>query len=215
LSPIERRHASRILLGMIFTVLATGTTSQSLAPFLDLVSHTLESLFGGSVDYNGKYVPATQAEERVLAIDACMILLLLLQLRPIVDGLYESFAQVCGGVQGGASWILMAMVNVPDDEIRSTGIRCIATYLDVTNRGPDMPLSLSTVIKPIPANHDTHNDVSATVRRASTRITEIAKGLATGSQSYRPIISQTSRLTARVVYKVRSSEFFRCLICVI
>ena len=216
LSLIERRHASKILLGMIFTVLASGTTSKSFVPFLNLVSHTLDTLFGVTVGYISKSPSTNQAEDRLLAIDTCMVLLLLLQLRPVVDGLYENFAQACGGVQGGASWILMAMVNVPDDEIRSIGIRCIANYLDVTNHGPDMPLSLGSVVKPIAANHDTHNDVSATVRRASTRITEIAKGLATGSQSYRPIILQTTRLTARVVYKVRRTAFyFTCPICVI
>ena len=105
---------------------------------------------------------------------------------------------------------------IPDDEIRSLGIRCIATFLDMTNRGPDMPLSLGTVAKPTAVNHETHNnDVSATVRRASTRISEIAKGLATGSQSYRPIILQSSRLTARVVYKVRSVcvLFQRLILC--
>ena len=204
MSQIERHHASRILLGMIFTVLATGTNVQSLAPFLNLISHSLEGAFSGIVH---------QTEDRQLAIETCMVMFLLLQLRPLVDGLYESFAQVCGGVQGGASWILMAIVNVPDDEVRAIGIRCIATYLEVTNRGPDMPLSLGTVVKQIITSHEAHNDVSATMRRASTRITEIAKGLATGSQSYRPTILQTPRPTARVVYKVCSERisFFNCL----
>jgi hypothetical protein len=132
-------------------------------------------------------------------------LLLLLQLRPIVPGLFESFAHCCGGVQGGASWILKALVDSPDDLTRSLGIRSIAAYLDVTSRGADLPLSLGSLLQASSSSSDVTHDVSSTVRRASTRISQLAKGLASSGTNVRSAGFPSSKLTSRVVFKVCAS----------
>ena len=131
-----------------------------------------------------------------------LLLLFWLRVRPVIPGLYESFAHTCGGVQGGVSWILIAMINSFDDSIRSLGVRCVAAYLDVTSRGADAPLSLGSLLQPAPSDHgNTAADMSFTVRRAATiRFNRLAQGLA--SMGPRAVVLAPSKLTARVVFKV-------------
>jgi hypothetical protein len=201
LTSAERSHASNILLGMIFNVIASGTSPVDLSPFLHLISFYLDVELDQPTD-DCTYDPSLAVEERrSLSVAACTILLLLLQTRPNIIGFFESFAHTCGGVQAGASWILIALVNSPDDMIRSLGIRCIAAYLDVTSRGADSPLSLGSVPTPIESNSEMSH-VSSTVRRASTRITQLAKGLTVVGPSARSVVLPPSKLTARVVFKV-------------
>jgi Domain of unknown function (DUF4704) len=209
LTPIERRRGSNILLGMIFGVLSSGVTPLNLVAFLDLASLQFDAEVDTSQSDTKSVLSVNDSSERrVLTVGVCTLLLLLLQLRPVVDGLYESFAHVCGGVQSGASWILMTMINAADDEIRSIGIRCLAAYLGVTNCGADMPLALGSSMKPSGSNPDMGHDVSSTVRRASTRITQIAKGFTSHTPSYRPVSLHSSKLTARVVFKVSRLSIF-------
>lgn len=204
LTVVERRQASNIMLGIIFRVVASGTSQRDLSPFLHLISFNLEADKIVDQRVNEVSLVSSAVEERLcLTVNSCSILLLLMQIRPSVTGLFESFAHSCGGVQGGASWILTALVNSVDDRIRSLGIRCLATYLDLTFRGADLPLSLSSLLQPSGSNTEMGKDVTSTVRRASTRFTQIAKGLAAVGPNSRSVVLPPSKLTARVVFKVR------------
>lgn len=206
MNAIERHHAVNILLTMIFIMLSQGTSPTDLAPFLQFISFNLES------EWEAYLLKGQQSEEKSVPPNetnvtwcACTALLFLLQVRPCVPGLYESFASCCGGVQSGAGWILCSLVHSYDDEIRGIGIRCLAEYLDITSRGPDFPLSLGSLSFPsAPTTAHPVVDVTSMVRRSSKRISQLAKGIAAMSPGVRAVILAPSRLTTRVVYKVSS-----------
>ena len=206
LTHVQTRLATNVVLGMIFSVIATGTSPQDLSPFIRLISSNFDLDVCNLTDKEEK--ASTSSFDNItdrhrLTESACTVLLLLFQIRPAVPGLFESFAHTCGGVQGGVGWILCAMVNSQDDKIRSLGIRCLAAYLDVASRGADLPLSLGSSLLPSGSSTDITTDVSSTVRRASTRFSRIAKGLAAMGPNARAIVLPPSKLTARVVFKVR------------
>jgi hypothetical protein len=206
LSSLEILHVESIILAMVFNVVVAGTSPPDFSLFIRFLTVNLESLGTGSA-MNGCDVVKDCGDDEVkhrLNVKMCTLLLFLMQIRPVVNGLFESFAYACGGVQGGAGWILCALVNSLDDEIRSWGIRCLAAYLDVSARGADSALSIGS-----PSMHTTAipmtekgNDMTSTVLRASSRISLMAKGLTSlgphnGSYHLTP-----SKLTARVVFKV-------------
>jgi Domain of unknown function (DUF4704) len=206
LSSVERRHATNILLAMIFIVLSRGTSPVDLSPFLHLISHNLETAWEDYLLQGEKNGFSSNGNEIRIVACACSVLQFLMQIRPCVPGLYESFADCCGGVQNGAGWILCSLVNSHNDEIRGLGIRCLARYLDVVSRGADMSLSLGSALYPtVPTIQSAPPvpDVTSMVRRSSSRFTQLAKGLAAMSPGVRLAVHPPSRLTERVVYKVR------------
>jgi hypothetical protein len=204
LTTTERRHVTNIVLGMIFNIISSGTSPHDLAPFIHFMSSNLDDVQESAAEGGRTNSTEDLDSRRTITVSCCTLFLLLLQVRPVIPGLYESFAHTCGGVQGAASWILMAMVNSTDDTIRSLGIRCVAAYLDVTSRGADAPLSLGSLMQPAASDHGTvGSDMSSTVRRAATaRFSRLAQGLA--SIGPRAIVLAPSKLTARVVFKVRN-----------
>jgi hypothetical protein len=197
-------HVADILLGMIFEVLVSGTSPTDLAPFLHFIAFRLDAEFDEVTQAPTEASSSTERREErlVLTTKACTILLFLLQIRPPVPGLFESFAHCCGSVQGGVGWILSAMVNTLDDRIRSLGVRSVSAYLDFTSRSPDAPLSLGAPSQPSEAETPSSADVSSSVRLASNRFPLIAKGLAAMGPGVRAIVVTPSKLTARVVFKL-------------
>ena len=206
LSNIERRHATYLLLAMIFNVLAKGTTPADLSPVLNLISHNLESEWEQFLLRGEKSNFSSAGPQTRMVTYACTVLHFLLQIRPCVSGLFESLAHCCGGAQNVAGWILCSLVNAHNDEIRGLGIRCLASYLDVVSRGADSPLSLGTSLYPSPPPAQMPQpsvDMSSMVRRSSSRFSQIAKGLASMSPAgVRSVVIPPSRLTAKVVYKL-------------
>jgi len=201
LTMMERRHVTNVILGMIFNIIGSGTSPHDLAPFIHFLSINLEDDQERPEIGEENRLSDVINDKRRITVSCCTLFLFLLQVRPVIPGLFESFAHTCGGVQGAVSWILSAMVNSLDDTIRSLGIRCVAAYLDVTSRGADAPLSLGSLVQPAGSDHGTvRADMSSTVRRASHRFTRIAQGLA--SMGPRAIVLAPSKLTARVVFKV-------------
>ena len=189
-SDMQRMEVAEIILGMIFNVLASGSTPEQLSPFLNFISSALDKEWDG----------ASRAHQEV-SVRACIVLYLLLQIRPAVSGLFESFAESTGSFQSGAAWIICSMVNAGDDEIRSLGIRSIASYLDVTSQGADAALGLGSPLPP----HDPEppgTDVASNVLRASNRIGRLAKGLAAIGPATRVIGLSSSKLTPRVIFKL-------------
>jgi PH domain associated with Beige/BEACH/Domain of unknown function (DUF4704) len=199
LSKTERRYVSLTMLGMIFEVLVSGSSPGDLGPLLHFISSALD------VEWNGteqrQAVPDEDSSKRRTLVDVCTTLTFVLQVRPPVVGVFESFAHVCGSVQGGIGWILSAMVNSFDDRIRSLGVRCVVAYLDVTARNDDSPLTLgnSTTVSDSDATPVVE---TSTVARASSRVASLAKGLAAMGPGVRGMVLSQSKLTPRVVYKL-------------
>jgi hypothetical protein len=129
------------------------------------------------------------------------LLLLLLQMKPAVPNLYESFAHCCGSVEGAAGWILCSLVNSFDDTLRALGVKCIVAYIEKTSRSPDSPLSLGL----IPESEVTASTIpeGANTNSRIQSILAVGKGLAgMGPAGVRSIVVPPSRLTARVTYKL-------------
>jgi hypothetical protein len=125
----ERRHFCDILFGMIFEILGAGTFPRDLSPFLNLMSFCLDSEWDeSSQEFGGKAQilrTGIRQERYLVAVKGCTVLLLLLQIKPVVPNLFESFAHCCGSVEGAAGWILCAVVNSFDDTLRALGVRCV------------------------------------------------------------------------------------------
>jgi hypothetical protein len=188
----ERLEIVEVIFGMIFEVIAAGTTPEHLSPFLHFLSASLEAGW-----------PDSKSGQREIAVRACIVLVFLLQIRPVVSGLFESFAECCESIQSATGWILCAMVNADDDEIRSLGIRSIAAFLEVTSYGPDTVLSLSSTLPQGRTSEAlSSTDVTSNVIRASNRIGRLAKGLASIGPTARASIRLPSKLTPRVIFKL-------------
>lgn len=203
LNRTERHQCVGLFLGIVFNILASGTTPRDLSPLLHLLAFALDD--GRASTEAGTADSKLSTERKELAVKIGSTLMLLLQLRPCIPGLYESIAHTCGGVQGGASWILSALVDTRDDEIRSIGIRCLANYLEVTSRGPDSHLAIVSMADSVSGTDlDSNADlgIRTPVQRTRSRIQNLAKGIATIGPSVRNFNFQPSKLTTRVVFKV-------------
>ena len=204
LSLIERRHASDVLLAMIFKIIAAGAFVRDLSSFLNLLSYCLDSEWDESSREMGekKEIQRTgpRGERYRFAVKGCTVLLLLLQIKPHVPNLYESFAQCCGSIEGAAGWILCAIVNSFDDTIRSLGMQCIVAFTETTAKSPDSPLSFGT-----PSDSEAPRSTPTDGSRANRRIQSllaVGKGLAGMGPGVKSIALPPSRLTARVTYKL-------------
>ena len=206
-----------VVLGMIFQVLGLGETEEGLSQFLHLISCYLEAEWElASKEVSAGVQAANRSglrEERyIFTVKASTIILLLLQTRPPIPNFYESFAASCGGIQGGAAWLLSALVNSHCDQIRSIGVRCVVSYIERTSRSPDSPLSLD---RPITSDLDKSkgSGMDARTLQANTLslisnvgqgalISNVARGLAAIGPSVRSALLTPSKLTPRVVYKL-------------
>lgn len=206
-----------VVLGMLFQVLGLGATQEGLSQFLHLISCYLEAEWEqASKEVSAGLQAANRSgvrEERyIFTVKASTILLLLLQTRPPIPNLYESFAASCGGIQGGAAWLLSALVNSHCDQIRSIGVRCVVSYIERTSRSLDSPLSLD---RPITSDLEKSkgSGMDARTLQANTLslisnvgqgalISNVARGLAAIGPSVRSALLTPSKLTPRVVYKL-------------
>lgn len=191
------------LLGIVFESLAAGTSPRDLAPFLNLLSVSLDAETWEPL-LPQRVAACDEKTETPLRfiVKSSTILCMLFQIRPVIPGLFESFAHCCGSVQGGAAWIMSAMVNSVSDDIRSLGIRCIALYLDIVSDGADSALSLGHQFAPDTNDPSQTAVVSSSVRRGATRLSQFAKDLAMGPSKGGVSASVSARLTVRVVFKL-------------
>jgi len=191
----ERRHVNETLFGMIFEVLFSGTTPNELGPLLNFISAGIEEfqLADGQ--------PADESPQYETITTACLTLLMILQTKPSAVGLYESFAQCCGSVQGGVAWILSVLVNSRDDTRRALGIRCVWNYVDGTSRGDDLPLNIANSVLSQDSDAMGVTDGATVTRTATMTVASLAKGLASMNAGSR-IISLSSKLGPKVVYKL-------------
>ena len=184
---------------MIFGVLAVGTSSRDLGPFLRFISMNLVE-----ANENGAEV----SFRHQMQMELCTVLLFLLQLTPVVPGLMESFAQCCGGVQAGVGWILSVMVKSWDEKMIALGIRCAFSYLRSVTKSDDHPIALNiTSVAQQQGDPNvvttTETATSTTVVLASSTVASLAKGLAsTMGPAGRAMVFSPSKLTPRVVYKL-------------
>ena len=196
LSEPERRRVVEILFGMLSEVIASGTTPQELAPFLNFISAGIDEE-QSSVAKDKTLDDGLRYE---MITNACLALLVILQARPPVTGLFESFAHCCGSVHGGVAWILGVLVNSRDDTRRALGIRCAWCYVEAISRGDDLPLSVFN--SGIPQESEVPATDSSTVARASSRVASLAKGLASMNTGTKAATLSPSKFSPKVVYKL-------------
>jgi len=193
------QQVADVLLGMIFEVLLSGVTPQDLSPLLNFLTFHLESEWIDAVQ-GGDNLTAYRRERQRLTANLSTSLLFLLQVRPPVPGLFESFAQCCGGVQSGAAWILSSMVNSHSDKVRSLGVRCVAAFLDVVSKSADSPLSVGVTLQNSDSAEIPTPDISS--HSSVLRLGIIAKGLVAMGPGVRSMVIPPSKLTARIVMKL-------------
>jgi hypothetical protein len=179
----ERRHAVDIILGMVATVLVAGTNPTLLSPLIHYIASNVdyewEHAMHDTTNGRNPLKRTGERHERHLAVvKATSVLLFLLKGRPPAPGLFASLTKICGGPHATSSWILCALVNSYDDELRSLGIRCLAEYLDVE---PVMKWGSDTTSK----EYLDGNELSAAEpspkpvgKRLSITFTNMGKGLA-------------------------------------
>lgn len=184
-------RASDFLVGMIFDVLSSGARPLDIAPLVCGLAQALDQFTIQST--TNEKLKMAQLD---LAKKSSCALLFLLQIRPTIPGLYESFAHCCGSAQSMIAWILCAMVKSSHDEIRSIGVRCAAECLDVTSNGADNPLALGHFGEGTDANPS--GDVESSV----VRFGRMAKGLTGVGSSVGIALATSSRQTPRVVMKL-------------
>lgn len=180
---------SDTLLGMIFMILSSGVTPQDFSPFLCGLTFNLDSLASSN----------STEWQSLLTTKLCAVLLFLLQVRPQIAGLYESFALCCGSTQGAVGWLLCSMVKSSDDQIRSIGVRCVAAYLEVTSKGPDSPLAIGShlVLSPDPVDATSGENQSSV-----SRFGRLAKGFVVMAPAMKAVTLTPTKQTPRVVIKL-------------
>ena len=199
LASTAQSKAMDTLLGMAFGVLSTGVTSADLSPFLSLLSLSLDMItINGAEDEPGN----TFALRKRFSRSASAAFYFLLQIRPPVPGLLESFAECCGSLQGTVAWILTALVNSSDDMVRSFGVRSVAAVLEVTSRNPDAPLSLSAVNMTTVTSSESDSLKGAEITVPMRGFGLIAKGIAAMNPGIRAPSSSMTTLTGRIVAKL-------------
>jgi Domain of unknown function (DUF4704) len=180
---------SDILLGMIFMILSSGVTPQDFSPFLCGLAFNLDSLASSNT---------AECQSR-LTTKLSAILLFLLQVRPQIAGLYESFAVCCGSTQAAVGWMLCSMVKSSDDQIRSIGIRCVAAYLEVTSKGADSPLAMGSHLV---LNSDPVDAASGEIQSSVSRFGRLAKGFVVMAPTIKAVTLTPTKQTPRVVIKL-------------
>jgi len=145
LTIMERRHAVDIILGIVANILAIGTNPTLLSPLINYIAHSVDHEHDLAVQdvVNGKDPLIRKGERQEMhlaAVKATSVLLFLLKGRPTAPGILPSLTKICGGPHATSSWIVCAIINSCDDELRSLGIRCLAEYMDAEhacNQGID------------------------------------------------------------------------------
>jgi hypothetical protein len=188
-----------ILLGMIFDVLSSGVTPAELAPFVNFMSASFDPGTLTACDSDNQAPSDFMRPDRSDRLHAkcCATFFFLLQLRPPVSGLFESYVSLCGDIPAAIGWIFACMVKSFDDEVRSFGVRSVAAFLDVTSRSPDAPLIVGAAGQ-VPTTDSESHYASAQMRGLGI----IAKGFAAMSPGARSIVAPPINVTASIVVKL-------------
>lgn len=138
---------------------------------------------------------------------ACKLLYCSLELNP--SDRVEVFARACGSTDGGAAWLLSALVNSYCDEIRSIGIRCLSIYMRAAAQGPDLPLSFPSQTKSlrdkIPTRKTILSGPGKLQENAMTLISNVGHNILNANERKEKNVSGVSaqsKLTPRVIYKL-------------
>ena len=116
LTTAERRHLIDVIMGILLTVLSVEVKTSHLLPLIQFISFNLDMEWEANnpkdvkdVDVEHTGNSSETRQHRFAASEkACSLLMLLLQTRPVVPGLYETLNQCVGDT---VSWLLCCMVN--------------------------------------------------------------------------------------------------------
>ena len=109
----ERQHIIDIIMGILLIIFSHEVNASNLLPLIQFISFNLELEWKVMNSKDSRIAPIDESPEtrhqRILASEkACSLLMLLLQTRPIIPGLYETLNQILGDT---ISWIICTMVN--------------------------------------------------------------------------------------------------------
>ena len=173
----ERRHAIDIVLGMVISVLSSGVSKDQLAPLLHFVSFSLDSEWdqataqGGDQDQkNPAAFNANRNERNLVTTKVCVALLYLLQKRPPIPSLSESFTSYFSSKDAVGSWMLCCLVNTFDDLTRSLGIRMLVSYLSAVSVSQDVSSNM------IAESNNGENDGNISLHAKEMTSTSQARG---------------------------------------
>jgi hypothetical protein len=170
---VERRHLVDVILGILVRTMTRKSTSLQLVPIINYISFTLDVEFemaskqkkSNTSDEN-KRKADSQREKFITSSKLCTMILFLLEMRPVIPGLYESFELCFGSPDGTASWILCCMVNSFDEFIRAVGIRSLTAYID----GLFLASSRSSIIEAFHLADSTSAPVKASLLKSVAKI---------------------------------------------
>ena len=152
----------------------------------------------------------TRKERYLAAAKACTVLLFLMQSRPPVPHLYKSFEDYFDTEDAVASWILCCMVNSFDDFVRSLGIRCLTSFLQVvalSASSPSIGLTHDNAEFPVPVLSEPEQSMTQpqmnVARRLSKTVQNVGTGLGViGSGTALSIILASKKANIGIVYKL-------------
>ena len=207
-SETERDHILDVLFAITFQVFGSGVSDHGLSVFIHLLSSCLEKeADASSKDAQDKPVRSGLRKAHYdFAIKACTLLYFFLRATPTMYDFYEHFAATCGSIQGGAAWILNALVNSRCDKIRGLGLRCIAVYVSRTSKNDDAPLSLDRPVVDLDRLKlsDGPNNALSLISNVGqgALLSNVATRLAAIGPSVRSALLSPSKLTPKIVYKL-------------
>lgn len=108
----QRSHLIDIVMGIVFVVFSEEVNISNILPFVQFISHNLdrdwEMTHKEKRDMYKNDSMQKREQKNIATEKCCSLLMLLLQTRPVIIGLFESMNHILGD---SVSWILCCMVN--------------------------------------------------------------------------------------------------------
>ena len=173
----ERSHAVDVIFGIMVTLLTHITAAEQLSPLLNFITFNLhlewEEETSTLTKEKGSAFDTNRKERKLATNKACVVLLYLLQCQPEVPGLHERMLECMNSKYAVGSWILCCLVNSHDEFVRSIGMRCLTSFLEVNSisptdsiaiGAPDLNSSINSESKSSAAAKDAAKTISRTMK---------------------------------------------------
>ena len=113
LTPTERSHFVDVIMGILLTILSLEVKTSNLLPLIQFISFNLDNEWeANNAKSDGIEFTENATETRRQRFEAseksCALLMLLLETRPVISGLFETLNEILGDT---VSWLLCCMVH--------------------------------------------------------------------------------------------------------
>ena len=173
------------------------TTTLQLGPVINYISFNLDAEWEIASRTENIERSSPRFEKYIATTKACAVVLFLLQYRPMIPQLLESFEICCGNADGVSSWILCCMVNSFDDTVRALGIRLLTAYMG----GLTSASSKASITDTFPINLPDATSVPAKNSKMSTLAKSVTK-LGTGFGVLGNASETSTKMNVKVVHKL-------------